>query len=164
MEETPAAPPHSLHSLGLGVKFRPTESLRKTQAGCALDNYFCTGGRGGERQAHPNFPRLRAPHALWSSRGRIPDVAHFPKARPARGPAELSWQTEAGLAVQDGRRGAGKRGVTRACLGDQGAPRHLRATLRKREKRARGHQHGDARGFTGNTHTSQSTDALLARG
>lgn len=97
MEETPAAPPHSLHSLGLGVKFRPTESLRKTKAGCALDNYFCTGGAGGGRgQAHPNFPHLRAPRALWSSRGRNPDVAHFLKAHRARGPAELSWQTEAG--------------------------------------------------------------------
>lgn len=41
--ETLAAAPHSLLSLGLEVKFRPTESLRNKKAGCAFDTIYALG-------------------------------------------------------------------------------------------------------------------------
>ena len=82
-----------------------------------------------EKQAQSNFPYLKVPRAPWSARGRIPDLAPFPKAHPAMSPANLSYQAEAGLAVLDGSQGAGKH---RAAGAEHGAswPRHSQPPTR----------------------------------
>lgn len=105
-----AAAPHPLHCLVLEGTFRPTESLRGKKRLAVHLILFTHHGRM-EKQEQSNFPYLKAPHALWSARGRIPDLAPFPKAHPTVSPASLSCGLEAGLAVPDGSQGAGSKGA-----------------------------------------------------
>lgn len=63
--EAPAAPPHSLHSLGLEVGFRPRrESKLRGKKGLVVHLVLFTYRGRTAKLAASNFPHLKTPLAL----------------------------------------------------------------------------------------------------
>lgn len=77
-----SVPSYPLHSLGLKVQFRPTESLSRKRL--AVHVVLFMHQERIEKQAESNFPYLKAPYSLWSSSNRILPLASRLTGPPSR--------------------------------------------------------------------------------